>query len=117
MNIGPLAVGAAALAWVVATAVVCWLKGKRLWATLGFLSNWHAIPAFRLAKPNSWWADRFYDEEKQRRALLRFGLQDVPDDYEFDPEATMLSDEDLALQDKITRKAWAKARKERERAR
>src|SRR5213075_479947 len=39
-----------------APSVVCWLKGKRWWATLGFFTGWHWIPVFRLAKPNSWWA-------------------------------------------------------------
>ena len=29
--------------------------------------------AVRLAKPSSWWAGRFYDEEKLTRARQRFG--------------------------------------------
>lgn len=113
---GPLVTALAGLFWLVATAVVCWLKGKRLWATLGFFSGWHAVPAFRLAKPNSWWAQRYCDEAKRHRALMRFGLNEVPEKYDFRPEASEISLEELAMQDKITRKAWAKAQRERDRA-
>jgi hypothetical protein len=58
---------------LVAPSVVCWLKGKRLWATLGIISQWHWIPTFRLAKPDSWWAGRFYDTYKMNLAKQRFG--------------------------------------------
>ncbi len=115
-NTGRLVGALIGLLWLVATAGVCWLKGKRLWATLGFLSGWHAVPAFRLAKPNSWWADRYYDEAKRQRALMRFGVDRVPEDYDFRPDASAISLEELAMQDKITRKAWAKAQRERDRA-
>ena len=51
---------------------VCWLKGKRRWAVIGFFSAWHLVAAYRLAKPDSWWARRFYDDAKRRRASERF---------------------------------------------
>jgi hypothetical protein len=53
-------------------SVVCWLKGKKLWATIGFISLWHVIPMVRLAKPDSWWARRRYDGRKLERARTRF---------------------------------------------
>jgi hypothetical protein len=53
--------------------VVCWLKGKRLWAIIGWVTGFHMVPALRLAKPDSWWAQRFYDERKMNRARGRFG--------------------------------------------
>ena len=34
--------------------------------------------ALRLAKPASWWARRFYDEEKVARATERFGGKSKP---------------------------------------
>lgn len=56
------------------------LKGKWISAvaifvlTLGLMLP---ITAIRLAKPESWWARRFYDEPKLRRSVLR---------HEFDKE-------------------------------
>lgn len=54
---------------------------KRLWAELliGLLFPgivW-MIASFRLARPSSWWARRFYGPEKLRRAKERFGT-DAP---------------------------------------
>src|SRR5215208_3885174 len=46
------------------------LKGQTLLFIAGFLAGglvWW-IAAFRLARPNSWWARRFYDAEKLQRA-------------------------------------------------
>jgi hypothetical protein len=57
-------------------SVVCWLKGKRRWAVIGFFSAWHIVAACRLAKPDSWWALRFYDEAKRSQALTRFAAAD-----------------------------------------
>jgi hypothetical protein len=53
-------------------SVVCWLKGKRLWATLGWLTWWHLIPMVRLASPGSWRARRYYGADKLARAHARF---------------------------------------------
>lgn len=106
-----------ALAYVViwvGTAVICWLKGKRLWATLGFVTGWHVIPAIRLAKPESRWAQKHYDGEKLDRAKARFG-HGVPEhvaggDYN---ELAELTAEEVAGMDKITKRAWEKERKRR----
>jgi hypothetical protein len=70
-------VGGSLLAFMfVASPVVLWLKGKRFWATIGWFTGWHVIPTFRLAKPRSWWARRFYDAAKMQRASDRFGFED-----------------------------------------
>lgn len=53
-------------------SVICWLKGKRRWAVIGFFSAWHIVAAFRLAKPESWWARRFYDDAKLDQSRARF---------------------------------------------
>ena len=50
---------------------------KRQWVEffIGFLLPgivW-IIASCRLARPSSWWARRFYDQEKMQRALNRFG--------------------------------------------
>lgn len=107
-----LAVGYAAI-WV-GTAVICWMKGKKLWATVGFFTGWHVVPAIRLAKPDSPWARKRYGEDKQKRAMARFGLG-VPDHVargEYD-DLGSLSAEDVAGMDKITRKAWEKEQRRR----
>jgi hypothetical protein len=52
---------------------VCWLKGKRGLFVLSFLVP--LIPfigAIRLAKPNSYWAERWYDADKMEQAEQRF---------------------------------------------
>jgi signal peptidase I len=71
---GPLATGllAAYIAVLLAAGVVTGLKGK--WGTLavGVLTG---IPWFfgavRLAKPQSWWARRYYGDETMSRARVR----------------------------------------------
>lgn len=98
---------------VVLPSVICWLKGKRFWAVLGILSLWHFIPMVRLAKPDSWWARRYYDDDKLLRSNARYGR--VPAGYEYPDVASLdeFSPEDIAFQDKITRKAWKKAQRQR----
>ena len=44
------------------------------WFTLG-ITWW--IAAFRLAKPESWWARHFYDPRKLARAEARWGEDEV----------------------------------------
>jgi hypothetical protein len=56
-------------------SVICWLKGKRRWAVIGFFSAWHIVAAFRLAKPESWWARRFYDDVKLDQSRARFASE------------------------------------------
>lgn len=51
------------------------LKGQTALFLVGFLTLalvW-TIAAFRLARPGSWWARRFYDDEKTARAGRRYG--------------------------------------------
>ncbi len=36
------------------------------------------IAVFRLARPSSWWARRFYGPEKMQRAFDRFGSASTP---------------------------------------
>ncbi|HEU5141848.1 MAG TPA: hypothetical protein VFU04_01700, partial [Solirubrobacterales bacterium] len=55
-------------------AVVTVVKGHVALFVAGFLTLglvW-VIACFRLAKPNSAWARRFYDEEKMRRSRQRY---------------------------------------------
>ena len=57
----------------VATGVITGLKGKYGFLAAGLLIGlFWIVGALRLAKPDSWWARRFYDEEKMRRARERF---------------------------------------------
>jgi hypothetical protein len=51
---------------------------KRLWVEffLGcFLPGVWIIGSFRLARPSSWWARRFYGPETMQRAESRFGVK------------------------------------------
>ena len=61
------------LTLIVIPGVITGLKGKSgmVVAGLFFHPCWW-IGAILLAKPNSWWARRFYDEGKLRRAQDRF---------------------------------------------
>jgi len=57
----------------VASAVVTALKGKPWLLLLGFLIGWCWIfGSLRLAKPQSWWARRFYDSTKLNESAARF---------------------------------------------
>jgi hypothetical protein len=53
---------------------VCMLKGKSIFAVFGlfFVSAVGLIGAIRLAKPDSYWACRFYDDAKCAKARTRF---------------------------------------------
>jgi hypothetical protein len=55
-----------------AFGTVALLKHKPMTAVLGLVIPLVSlVGAIRLAKPNSWWARRFYDEDKRRRAIER----------------------------------------------
>ena len=57
----------------VAAAVVTGLKGKPWFLLLGFLIGWcWVFGSLRLAKPQSWWAQHFYDTAKLAESRLRF---------------------------------------------
>ena len=53
--------------------IITVLKGKSGMVVLGLVFHpvWW-VTAIRLAKPNSWWARRFYDERKLARAQARY---------------------------------------------
>ena len=56
-------------------AGITWSKGQRGAFILGFLllgMVW-VVAACRLARPSSWWAQRFYGPDKLQRAEERFG--------------------------------------------
>lgn len=56
-------------------ASITWMKGQREAFVLGFVVMgliW-LIAACRLARPSSWWANRFYGPKKMQRAFKRFG--------------------------------------------
>jgi hypothetical protein len=97
---------------VLGPSVVCWLKGKRWWAVLGFPTLWHWVPVFRLAKPDSWWARRYYDQDKLLRAQQRFGDDPFAGPSVPTEAVDAFSEDDILLQDKTTRRAWKKAQKQ-----
>ena len=101
----------AATLFLLVPAVILWLKGKRLWATLGLITMWHWIPVFRLAKPGSWWSTRFYDDAKLQRAQVRFGSREPYIGYSPPDALEEFSADDIVLEDKVTRKAWEKAQR------
>ena len=52
---------------------ICLLKGKLMWGVFGFYIPFVAIiGASRLAKPDSWWARKRYDDEKRARSSKRY---------------------------------------------
>jgi hypothetical protein len=54
--------------------VICLLKGKLITGLLGFLVPLVGlVGAIRLAKPQTYWARRYYGPQKQARAEERFG--------------------------------------------
>lgn len=61
---------------VIAPATVTYVKGQQALFWLGFLlvgTVWW-IAACRLARPDSWWARKFYDARKLERTRRRYGL-------------------------------------------
>lgn len=63
------------LALIVVPGVVTLLKGQRLIFIVGLILGgmvW-IVSAFRLARPTSWWARRFYPDQKLVRAVRRYG--------------------------------------------
>lgn len=61
-------------------AGITWAKGQRVAFFLGFflLGMVWVVAACRLARPESWWARRFYGPEKVQRAANRFDAGDLP---------------------------------------
>jgi len=57
----------------VAAGVVTGLKGKPWLLVIGLVIGWCWIfGSLRLAKPQSWWARRFYDSSKLSLSQMRF---------------------------------------------
>jgi hypothetical protein len=53
--------------------IVCFLKGKLIWGVLGlYIPPVAMVTACRLARPDSWWARKRYDETKLERSRHRF---------------------------------------------
>jgi hypothetical protein len=71
--------GGCIFAAYIAAVIFSWMKGKRVFATIGIIllfvpgmSLWPVIGAIRIAKPNSTWARKYYDERKMQIARSRF---------------------------------------------
>jgi hypothetical protein len=62
------------LAGLLSVVVICFLKGKPVFAVLGIAQSplWAVIGACRIAKPDSWWARKKYCPEKTTIAHRRF---------------------------------------------
>jgi hypothetical protein len=55
---------------------ITFLKGKFWMGLISLVIGGAFVSIFgatRLAKPDSWWAERFYDDDKRHRARQRFG--------------------------------------------
>jgi len=60
--------------WFAETEVFDWWSSGWIEMILLVLAlPFQIASAFRLAQPDSWWADRFYDETKRQRAIARYG--------------------------------------------
>jgi hypothetical protein len=59
--------------FIVGVITINVLKGKRGFAVVGLIVHivWY-VGAIRLAKPDSWWARRYYGPEKLERSRMRF---------------------------------------------
>ena len=63
------------LLWALAAVVICVLKRKFIMAVISIVIGGgviQTIGAARLAKPQSWWASRYYDEAKLQRSRERY---------------------------------------------
>lgn len=71
-DIAVYAVLACIVGVILAAVVVCGLKGKYGMIAGGLIVHvlWY-VGAIRLAKPNSWWARRFYSGSKLEEAQAR----------------------------------------------
>ena len=70
-------------------SILLFLKGRNIWgvvAVFGFMFvgigglPW-TILNFRLAHPESWWANKYYNEEKRSLAQDRFENSSIPAEY------------------------------------
>ncbi len=66
-------VGAGLIAALLGFAVICAMKGRWVYFILGWFSGiFWMVGAFRLGRPNSYWAKRHYGETELREAERRF---------------------------------------------
>lgn len=72
-----IAVAIAILALAAGFSAVCVAKGKPFFALFVFGFFGTIAGAIRLAKPDSWWARRFYAPEKVEQARARFAEDDA----------------------------------------
>jgi hypothetical protein len=64
-----------AIGW--AFVIACFLKGKLIWGVFGlYIPPIAMVTAFRLARPNSWWARKRYDAAKLERSRERYKGED-----------------------------------------
>jgi hypothetical protein len=111
-TVAGVVVGLIILALWVSLPVINALKGKWWFALFALAGGWLGIVgAIRLAKPHSYWARHWYGEQKMAKTMLRFkgkgGLfpGSVPPDMTPNPQdSEPWSDQDLAEQDKLTRR-------------
>lgn len=78
VSTGQVLIAVALWLFVLIPGLVTAMKGQWLFLVVGVLAGglvW-LIVAFRLARPGSFWARRFYDETKLRRAQARYGRPD-----------------------------------------
>ena len=72
-SVGSIAGFVVALAFAWTWVVICFMKGKLMWGVVGIYAFPIAIiGASRLAKPNSSWATKRYDEKKMARSRERY---------------------------------------------
>jgi heme O synthase-like polyprenyltransferase len=71
-SVARVIVGAGLIAALLAFAVICAMKGKWVFFVLGWFSGiFWMVGAWRLAKPNSYWAKRRYGDAELTEAQLR----------------------------------------------
>jgi hypothetical protein len=76
----------------VAMVTVCFLKGKVWMGCISLLIGGPFVTIFgvsRLAKPDSWWARKYYDPTQLARARARFGGTSGPSEYVPPPVAEL----------------------------
>ncbi len=93
-------------AWLIGVPLACALKGKWWFMLFALLGGWLGlVGAIRLAKPDSYWARHWYGDEKMATTEQRF----APDPALSEPaphhpeDSEQSDDDDVALQDKLTR--------------
>jgi hypothetical protein len=74
-----LILGLALIGLLLVLGVICAMKGKWVFSVVGFFSGiFWIIGASRLAKPNSFWARRWYEGVEIAEAERRFSRWPVP---------------------------------------